>query len=192
MGRPSMSEQRRIEIGRALQACMIRNGSYESTSVKDIAQEAGVATSLVHHYFVGKDEILIMMAEIELLSVSNTLEDLLRTNREEERAACLRELLSDTNQSRFLMMLYALGLSMPEVAKLVRDHRAALKRSVSQRMERKGECQEQAGRRSSELVFLMESAVLQSAVESGQWLEDMMLHKLEECFPTQDGDGRGR
>ena len=40
MGRPSLAEQRRVEICRALQSCVIRNGSYEMTSVKDIAQEA--------------------------------------------------------------------------------------------------------------------------------------------------------
>ena len=39
MGRPSLAEQRRVEICRALQSCVIRNGSYEMTSVKDIAQE---------------------------------------------------------------------------------------------------------------------------------------------------------
>ena len=83
MGRPSMSEQRRIEIGRALQTCMIRNGSYEITSVKDIAQEAGVATSLVHHYFTNKDEILSMMADMELMAIANLMEDVRRIREKE-------------------------------------------------------------------------------------------------------------
>lgn len=43
MGRQSIAEQRRIQIGRALQACMLEKGSYESTSVKDIAQRADMA-----------------------------------------------------------------------------------------------------------------------------------------------------
>ena len=51
MGRPSLAEQRRVEICRALQSCVIRNGSYEMTSVKDIAQEAGMAAGMLHLYF---------------------------------------------------------------------------------------------------------------------------------------------
>ena len=110
MGRPSISEQRRIEIGRALQTCMIRNGSYESTSVKDIAQQAGIATGLVHHYFTSKDEILLLMADNALLDVSNVLEDILHTRQGAARREKLHELLADNSQSRFILLLYTLCL----------------------------------------------------------------------------------
>ena len=112
MGRPSISEQRRIEIGRALQVCMVKNGSYEATSVKDIAQEAGIATGLVHHYFTSKDEILLLMADNSLLSVANLLDDLLHTREPAERAAKVHELLADRNQNRFMLTIYSLSLSM--------------------------------------------------------------------------------
>ena len=78
MGRPSLAEQRRVEICRALQSCVIRNGSYEMTSVKDIAQEAGMAAGMLHHYFESKDDILQVTAEMVLLELQNHLSDLLR------------------------------------------------------------------------------------------------------------------
>ena len=78
MGRPSLAEQRRVEICRALQSCVIRNGSYEMTSVKDIAQEAGMAAGMLHHYFESKDDILLVTAEMVLLELQNHLSDLLR------------------------------------------------------------------------------------------------------------------
>lgn len=71
MGRPSLAEQRRVEICRALQSCVIRNGSYEMTSVKDIAQEAGMAAGMLHHYFESKDDILLVTAEMVLLELQN-------------------------------------------------------------------------------------------------------------------------
>ena len=105
MGRPSIAEQRRIEIGRALQTCMVRNGSYSQTSVKDIAQEANVAGSLIHHYFESKDEILFMMTDLALLSLTNELEELLHAKTEEQRLNKLREIQNDKENNCFLFNL---------------------------------------------------------------------------------------
>ncbi len=90
MGRPSLAEQRRVEICRALQSCVIRNGSYEMTSVKDIAQEAGMAAGMLHHYFESKDDILQVTAEMVLLELQNHLSDLLRIKdaAEREKMSC--------------------------------------------------------------------------------------------------------
>ena len=73
MGRPSLAEQRRVEICRALQSCVIRNGSYEMTSVKDIAQEAGMAAGMLHHYFESKDDILLVQAMALAMPAVNEL-----------------------------------------------------------------------------------------------------------------------
>lgn len=186
MGRPSMSEQRRIEIGRALQTCMIRNGSYEITSVKDIAQEAGVATSLVHHYFTNKDEILSMMADMELMAIANLMEDVLRIREKEERLARLHELLADTSQSRFLMILYALSLSMTGIHELVLAHRSELAQSLVSRLRRRGREEEEAERIATELVFLLESAVLQAAVESSPAVERLLARSIDQAFPISE------
>lgn len=185
MGRPSISEQRRIEIGRALQTCMVRNGSYESTSVKDIAQEAGIATGLIHHYFTNKDEILLLMADASLLAVSNLLEDLLHTRQEDLRREKLHELLTDENQSRFVLTLYSLALSMPEIRELILARRTELRESLTARLRRSqnftGSPEEMAYR----LVFLLESAVAQSALEASHMMEELLLRVLGEAFPAR-------
>ena len=128
MGRPSLAEQRRVEICRALQSCVIRNGSYEMTSVKDIAQEAGMAAGMLHHYFESKDDILLVTAEMVLLELQNHLSDLLRIKDAAEREKMLEELLGDNEQNRFYIMLQAMALAMPTVKKLAQsifENRAA-------------------------------------------------------------------
>ena len=119
MGRPSLAEQRRVEICRALQSCVIRNGSYEMTSVKDIAQEAGMAAGMLHHYFESKDDILLVTAEMVLLELQNHLSDLLRIKDAAEREKMLEELLGDNEQNRFYIMLQAMALAMPAVNELL-------------------------------------------------------------------------
>ena len=186
MGRPSMSEQRRIEIGRALQTCMIRSGSYQTTTVKDIAQEAGVATGLVHHYFTNKDEILHMMADNALLEVANVLEDVLRIRQGTERRAHLHQLLADASRSRFLLQLYALSLSMTEIRELVLAHRLELAQSLAARLQRRGCAEDAARRMADELVFLLESAVLQSAIAPSDAEEHLLAAAVDRAFPPTD------
>ena len=108
-----------MEICRALQSCVIRNGSYEMTSVKDIAQEAGMAAGMLHHYFESKDDILLVTAEMVLLELQNHLSDLLRIKDAAEREKMLEELLGDNEQNRFYIMLQAMALAMPAVNELL-------------------------------------------------------------------------
>lgn len=183
MGRPSISEQRRMEIGRALQACMVRNGSYESTSVKDIAQEAGVATGLIHHYFANKDEILFLMADSVLLELSNFLEELLQARCREVRRQMLRELLTDEKRNRFILMLYPLALSIPEIRQLVLDHRRELEETLTLRLCKCGVLPEDAEMAAYHIIFLLESAVSCSALENVPRLEDLLFDALEKTFP---------
>lgn len=103
MARTLILGQRRIEIGRALQTCMIQKGSYESTSVKDIARQAGLTTSLVHYYFNSKDKILFFISDIALHEVSNQLDELLHLKNNEDRIVLLRETLFDQEQNKFII-----------------------------------------------------------------------------------------
>lgn len=186
MGRPSIFEQRRIEIGRALQACMVKNGSYESTSVKEIAKQAGLAAGLIHHYFTSKDEILLLMAENSLLAVSNLLDDLLHARSAAERAEKLHELLSDEDQNRFMLMLYTLSLSMPEIKEMILSNHKELKESLSNRLGRRetftGDPEEVA----CELAFLLESSVLKSALSESSSLEALLARALQNAFPVAE------
>lgn len=186
MGRPSISEQRRIEIGRALQVCMVRNGSYEATSIKDIAQQAGLATGLVHHYFTGKDEILLLMAENSLLSAANLLDDMLRTRDPEERMEKLDELLADEEQNRFMLMLYSLSLSMPEIRQLILDKHHELEEGLAARLRRSRTFSGDPKQKAYELMFLLENAVIQAALMDRGELKVLLENALQRVFPIAE------
>ncbi|HOJ13237.1 MAG TPA: TetR/AcrR family transcriptional regulator [Deltaproteobacteria bacterium] len=58
MARRKVQEKRRLQILKALDACLQRK-SFEKTSIKDIAREAGVNHGVLHYYFKSKEEILL-------------------------------------------------------------------------------------------------------------------------------------
>jgi len=184
MGRPSISEQRRIEIGRALQVCMVQNGSYESTSVKDIAQQAGLATGLIHHYFNSKDEILFLIADTALLEISNQIDELMHTKEREDRIEVLGELLSNQDQNKFILMLYTLSLSVPEIKEMIIKHRDEQIESIERRLGRINGVDGSAREAATEMVLLFESAVMQSAMADSDVFVPMLLSILEKNFPT--------
>jgi len=57
MGRKSKADQRRIEIIQAFSQCVIDQGAAGS-SIRKIADAAGVKPSTLHHYFKNRDEII--------------------------------------------------------------------------------------------------------------------------------------
>ena len=57
-----MTGIRRQEISQALYRCIAKRG-YSNTSVRNIAQEAGMRPGLIHHYFSSKDEILAALTQ---------------------------------------------------------------------------------------------------------------------------------
>ncbi len=184
MGRPSLTEQRRIEICRALQICMMEKGSYEATSVKDIAQKGGMAAGLIHHYFTSKDEILLTTADIALLSVQNSLDDLLHTRNIERRRDKLHELLHDEAQSRFLLMLYSLALSMPAIRELILSKHHELEDALTARLRRSRTFTGDPAQKAGELMFLLEAAVLQSALSENNRADRLLADLLEQLFPS--------
>jgi len=58
MARKKVQEERRLQILRALDTCL-QEKSFEKTSIKDIAREAGVNHGVLHYYFSGKEDILL-------------------------------------------------------------------------------------------------------------------------------------
>lgn len=153
MGRPSLAEQRRVEICQALQSCVIRNGSYEMTSVKDIAQEAGMAAGMLHHYFESKDDILLVTAEMVLLELQNHLSDLLRIKDAAEREKMLEELLGDNEQNRFYIMLQAMALAMPAVNELLLGKQEEMRDILAERLEFRGSDPEKAKADADRMTF---------------------------------------
>jgi len=62
VGRKSLAEERRKQIIYALNRCISKYG-LEKTSIKKIAQEAGVQPGILHHYFKDRDEIIEEMVK---------------------------------------------------------------------------------------------------------------------------------
>ena len=179
MGRPSLAEQRRVEICRALQSCVIRNGSYEMTSVKDIAQEAGMAAGMLHHYFESKDDILLVTAEMVLLELQNHLSDLLRIKDAAEREKMLEELLGDNEQNRFYIMLQA----MAAVNELLLGKQEEMRDILAERLEFRGSDPEKAKADADRMTFLLCSALTTPKGVQSAAARQMTADTLQELFP---------
>ena len=179
MGRPSLAEQRRVEICRALQSCVIRNGSYEMTSVKDIAQEAGMAAGMLHHYFESKDDILLVTAEMVLLELQNHLSELLRIKDAAEREKMLEELLGDNEQNRFYIMLQA----MPAVNELLLGKQEEMRDILAERLEFRGSDPEKAKADADRMTFLLCSALTTPKGVQSAAARQMTADTLQELFP---------
>ena len=57
MGRKSLAQQRRAQIIEAFYRCIVRDG-LQKASTREVAKEAGVQTSILHHYFKDRDEMI--------------------------------------------------------------------------------------------------------------------------------------
>ncbi len=57
-----MSDETRDQIVAAAYRALVKGG-YHATSIKDIAEEAGVAAGLVHYYFETKEDLLVAAIE---------------------------------------------------------------------------------------------------------------------------------
>ena len=58
MGRKNIQQERRLQIIKALNRCLLKK-PYRDTTIKDIALEAGVNHGMLHYYFKDKEEILL-------------------------------------------------------------------------------------------------------------------------------------
>jgi len=110
-------------------------GGYHDTSIKDIAQEAGVAPGLVHYYFETKEDLLIAAIQYGCLALESESKrhGLTETAAGQalEQARLGFELAKrDLHKHRGLFVLifdmYGAGLHNPKIA-------AAVKESIQQR-----------------------------------------------------------
>jgi len=58
LARPNVQEERRRQILKALDTCLLEK-SFQQTSIKDIARVAGVNHGVLHYYFASKEDILL-------------------------------------------------------------------------------------------------------------------------------------
>jgi AcrR family transcriptional regulator len=57
VGRKSLARQRRAQIVEAFYRCIVRDG-LQKASTREVAKEAGVQASILHHYFKDRDEMI--------------------------------------------------------------------------------------------------------------------------------------
>ena len=83
-GRKSIAGERRAQILDAFRACAVRSG-LEKASLREVAEEAGLPVSNLHHFFKDRDE---MVSELEKRIIGGIIEDLdvaLRDERDPQR-----------------------------------------------------------------------------------------------------------
>jgi len=71
-GRKSIAHERRGQILEAFRICAVRKG-LEKASLRDVADEAGLPVSNLHHFFKNRDE---MVSELEKQIIGDIIEDL--------------------------------------------------------------------------------------------------------------------
>jgi len=79
-GRKSIAKERRAQILDAFRTCAVRSG-LEKASLREVAKEAGLPVSNLHHFFKNRDD---MVSELEKWIIGGVMEDLDAEFRDEE------------------------------------------------------------------------------------------------------------
>ena len=86
MTRKIDSEDKKVRILQALDQCL-QHKPFDQTSIKDIAQAAGVNHGLLHYYFKSKDDILIHYIDYVLHLYRSMFNDWIEARRAKEPGA---------------------------------------------------------------------------------------------------------
>ncbi len=62
MGRKSIQQERRLQILKGLNRCLLKK-PYRETTIKDIAAETGINHGMLHYYYRDKEDILLNFVE---------------------------------------------------------------------------------------------------------------------------------
>jgi len=76
---PKVSQQhrdaRREQILAAARRCFLRDG-FHNTSMQDLFAESGLSAGAVYSYFAGKDDVIVAIAEQNMRSVTETINEI--------------------------------------------------------------------------------------------------------------------
>ncbi len=73
-GRKSVAKERRAQILEAFHKCAVRKG-LERTSLREVAEEAGLPVSNLHHYFKNRDEMVGELVERIVSGIMDVLRE---------------------------------------------------------------------------------------------------------------------
>ncbi len=74
MARKRIYEERKLQILKALNTCL-QEKSFEKTSIKDIARQAGVNHGVLHYYFSSKEEILLSYIDYVIVDYQSQMDE---------------------------------------------------------------------------------------------------------------------
>jgi len=127
----TVRHKRRIQILEALHRCLLEK-PFHQTSIKDIANQAGVNHGLLHYYFASKEDILLNYIEytfhkyysrfLDKFKLKRDQADIARDGMEDLFQWILREIAFDPESARIFTEIWALALYHPEVAQKLRDN----------------------------------------------------------------------
>ena len=115
-------------------------------------------------------------------SIRNDIDELYLARDEAGKREQLHELVGSCDRNRFVMMLYSLSLSMPEVKELVAEERALLFNALASRLKRGAKAVPNPEKSAASLLFFFESAIMQSALFDQAPAEDLLMEVLVDQF----------
>jgi len=123
--------KRRIQILEALHRCLLEN-PFHQTSIKDIANEAGVNHGLLHYYFQNKEDILLHYIDytfekyytrfIEKFNLKLDQTNITRETMEDLFQWILREISFNPESARIFTEIWAHALYNRKVEKKLHDN----------------------------------------------------------------------
>ena len=113
MGRKTLVEQRRLEICNAFFDCMIKNGSYDATSLKDIGEALGCSPGILLHYFKSKEEILLVTSRKVIKARNDAFISILTEKNPQEKKEKIRFLLNDKRNTIYHSVMGTANKSCP-------------------------------------------------------------------------------
>lgn len=142
----------RVRIIEAAKEILGRDG-YEKASIREIANEAGVARGLVHYYFETKEDLLIAVAQRAAAEFGERMASL----REQVAGSAMSAAAFDVHRDRVASDpawyrlrydLFALALRKPafrdQVARLLHDARAGIRAGLGRARDARGAEQDEA------------------------------------------------
>ncbi len=170
---------------------LLSRQGYENTSIKDIAEAAGVAQGLVHYYFKSKQQLVVSV----LAEVCRQMEYVPANGVEGAQAAYskFRAMLKDERATHALyIQLLAVGLHDKEVGdgvfKFLREDRAHIEQIARQVFAERGQDAQPAAAVASVLEAAVLGIMIQNLIDPGfdadKAIDALAAMSLTAVFPS--------
>jgi AcrR family transcriptional regulator len=130
VARESVQKERKLQILKALDRCL-QGKSFEKSSIKDIAREAGVNHGVLHYYFSSKEDILLKYIDHVIEDYQAQLQEWLGTKdiRQYSKKEFIQEIFNFVNHritlnkglSRIFVEIWEIALYNEGVRKKLRQ-----------------------------------------------------------------------